>query len=107
MKEILAELKRINERLDSMGVAADLVLTRDDAARQLKMSVRQLQRLIAAGRLLALPSGIARVELERYARTPQTPLPKAMTKGVFERTSSEEAERGRALLKAMRRPRRR
>jgi excisionase family DNA binding protein len=103
-------LQAINAKLDrllSAGAPSEIVLTRDEAAKQLKVSVRQLQRLIAAGRLLALPSGIARAELERYSRTPQTALLKAMSRGVFERTSSEEAERGRALLKTLRRPRRR
>jgi small-conductance mechanosensitive channel len=103
--EILAELRRINARLDAITTSADLIVTREVAAKQLKVSVRQLQRLIAAGRLASLPSGIARAELERYARTPPTPLPKMLNKAQRERTASEEAERGRALLKALRRPR--
>jgi hypothetical protein len=105
---ILAELRRISSRLDALSVPTpDLVLTRDEAARQLKMSTRQLRKLVAAGRLASLPSGIARAELERYSRTPQTPLPAAVSKAVHERTPSEMAELVRARLKTMRRPRRR
>ena len=100
---ILAELKRLNAKVDVIAATrVDVVLTRADAARELKVSVRQLQRLVAAGRLAALPSGIARAELERYAKLPHTPLPKAMTRPMRERTAQTEAERGRALLKAAR-----
>lgn len=100
---ILAELRQMNARLERIEQRdTAVVLTRAEAARQLKVSVRQLQRLVAAGRLAALPSGIARAELERYAKVPHTPLPKAMTRPMRERTAQSEAERGRALLKAAR-----
>jgi hypothetical protein len=101
LAKLITAIERINARLDVIAaVRTDVVLTRMEAAAQLKVSVRQLQRLVAAGRLAALPSGIARAELERYAKTPQHPLPKAMTRPIRERTAREEADRGRALLRS-------
>src|SRR5262249_34251351 len=84
------------------GPPPDVVLKRDEAARQLKMSLRQLQRLIAVGRIAALPSGIARAEIERYARTPQMPLTKVATGAVRQFAAQREALRAREALKAMR-----
>lgn len=103
--EVLAELKRINARIDAISstpVTPDVVLTRAEAAKQLKVSVRQLQRLVAGGRIAALPSGIARVELERYAKAPVVPLPRSVTRPMRERSAKEEADRGRAMLQLAR-----
>lgn len=99
--EILAELRRINERLDAMTPKVEpLILTRQEAAAVLRISVRQLQRLVRTGRVVSLPSGIAKTELERYARTPQTPLPKPMTRPMALRSAKDEADRLTDLLKA-------
>ncbi len=102
---ILAAIQRLNEKFDALAApAADVILTRDEAARQLKVSVRQLQRLIRAGRIMAHPSGIARAELERYARTPQTRLTAKATQ--MRRSSVQhEAADLRALLKLRRKRR--
>lgn len=104
LEDIAIELRRMNERLESIGVApaGDVILTRDEAARQLKVSVRQLQRLVRAGRLMAHPSGIARAELERYAKTPQTKLSNTTPR---RSAVAEEAEQLRALLRLRRKRR--
>lgn len=105
---ILAELRQLAakvDRLTARSPAVDPIVSRAEAASMLKVSSRQLRKLVAAGRLVAQPSGIARVELERYAKTPQGPLPRVVSKAKRERTASEEAERGRAMLKALRRRR--
>jgi hypothetical protein len=110
-EEVLEQLRQINERLSARS---DLVLTRRQAADQLKISVRQLQRLAAGGRIALHPNGVARAELERYASTlklnefdengvrrfvqPVLTHPQAM------RANKAEAERTRAALK-IRRPR--
>lgn len=102
-EQILRELRELRASLAALGgVGPDVVLTRVEAARALKVSVRQLQRLVASGRLVALPSGVARAELERYAKTPQVPLPKTMTRPMRERTASDEADRLNDLLKSRR-----
>lgn len=103
--QILRELRALKDHVAAITttpVVPDIVLTRAEAARQLKVSVRQLQRLVASGRVVALPSGIARAELERYAKTPQVPLPKTMTRPMRERSASDEADRLNELLKARR-----
>ena len=100
---LVAAVERALERLDAQA-GADVILTREDAAQQLKVSPRQLQRLVRAGRLMAHPSGIARVELERYAKTPQTKL--SGTHRLALRSSVvEEAAAGRELLKLRRKRR--
>lgn len=74
---ILAELRALNAKVDKIAerpAEPDVILTREQAAQQLKVSLRQLQRLVRAGRIMAHPSGIASAELERYAKTPQTRL---------------------------------
>jgi hypothetical protein len=102
-KQVEKQSKLLEQLVAQLGHKPDdVVLTRAEAARQLKISVRQLQRLVAAGRIVPLPSGIARAELERYAKTPQTPLPKVVTKPMRERTASDEAARLDALLKTRR-----
>lgn len=103
LKALRSEVRRLAERESAQ---TDLIVTRDEAARQLKMSVRQLQRLVQAGRISVQPSGFARAELERFVRTPQTSLPSAVAKAVHERTPSEEMALGRAQLKAMQKARR-
>lgn len=104
--KILAELRRINARLDELGASAgpDVILTRDQAAQQLKVSVRQLQRLVRAGRIMAHPSGISRAELERYAKTPQTKLTAGAAK-VRRQSVTEEAAELKALLRLRRKRR--
>jgi excisionase family DNA binding protein len=104
--EVLAELRLIRADIAALREEreADVILTRDEAARQLKVSVRQLQRLVRAGRLMAHPSGIARAELERYAKTPQTRLTARATQ--MRRSSvQQEAADLRALLKLRRKRR--
>lgn len=105
--EVLKELRRINERLDELAAkpAEPIIYTRREAARELRISMAQLYRLIAAGRLTALPSGIAREELLRYARTPQTKLRSNATRGKREFRASAEADKLDAILKRQRRPR--
>lgn len=104
--DIARELRAINERLAALGAAGgpDVILTREQAARQIKVSVRQLQRLIRAGRIMAHPSGIARAELERYARTPQTRLSESAVR-VRRSSITEEAADLKALLKLRRKRR--
>lgn len=101
---VLSELRKMNERLERIekrtAAADEIVFTRDEAAAKIKVSLRQLQRLVAAGLLSALPSGIARAELERYAKAPPVALPRAMTKPKRERTAQDEAARLTQLLKA-------
>jgi hypothetical protein len=81
------------------------VLTRKQAADQLKISVRQLQRLAAGGRIALHPNGVARAELERYApHWCSTAPPKLLTHPQAMRANKAEAERTRAALK-IRRPR--
>lgn len=101
---VLEKLKHLDERLEALGSGPDVILTRDEAARQLKVSVRQLQRLVRAGRLMAHPSGIARAELERYAKTPQTRL-KANATLPKRAAVVEEMAQGRELLKLRRKRR--
>lgn len=84
-----------------------LVYTRKEAARALRVSLSQLYRLIAAGRLEALPSGIARAELERFTRTPQTKLRTNATRGKKVHRASVEAERVVEWLKTEKQRRRR
>lgn len=98
--EILAELRRINARLDSIlaPVAPDAVLTREEAAKQLKVSVRQLRRLVAAGHIAALPSGIARAEIQRYATTPAERL-RYRPNGKRKADAKEMAQEVRAFLR--------
>jgi hypothetical protein len=102
------QLRQINERLGRLldRAETDLVLTREQAAEQLKVSVRQLQRLAAAGKLVLTRAGVARAELERYAATLvlDTPAPKLLTHPQAMRANKAEAERTRAALK-MRGPR--
>lgn len=107
---LLAEVRALHTKVDAAlarqaTATPTLVLTRKDAARELRVSLAQLYRLIAAGRLVALPSGIARTELERYARAPQTKLRANATRGKRERSAADEAARLRDMLKAQRRPR--
>lgn len=100
--ELLAECRAmLKQLLDAQ--ATQLVYTRKEAAKVLRISEAQLYRLLAAGRLVALPSGIARAELERYARTPQPKLTAVMTRRQSTRTANEEADRLEALLKVSRR----
>lgn len=104
LARIAADIERIAARLDALDAARDeVILTRAQAAKALKVSVRQLQRLVAAGRLLPHPSGIARAELERYAKTPQTPLPKVVTRATHLRTADEEADRLEQMISLRRR----
>lgn len=104
--EALARLNAIRAAIGIEGPQLlDLVLTREQAAAQLKVSVRQLRRLVAAGRIAALPSGIARAELERYAKTSTLALPKAMTRPMAERTAQNEADRLTEMLKTRRKRR--
>jgi len=104
--EILAELRALREDIASLrdSPGPDVILTRDQAAKQLKVSVRQLQRLIRAGRIMAHPSGIARAELERYAKTPQTKLT-AATRVQRRSSINDEAAQLRAELKLRRKRR--
>lgn len=106
-KEVLAALERMNARLDKLlrSPSVDPIVTRDEAAAMLKISTRHLRKLVAAGRIVAQPSGIAREEIERYARTPQAPLPRVFSKARRERSAKEEADRGRAMLTALHRKR--
>lgn len=97
---VLAELAALRIKVDGLGGNLPLVLTRAEAAKELKVSVRQLQRLVRAGRLMAHPSGIARTELERYAKTPQTKVTEAMTRKRH-LSPKEEAERGREMLREL------
>jgi excisionase family DNA binding protein len=108
LKIILDELRVLREKVDRIAAntdaATEVILTRDEAAKQLKVSVRQLQRLVRAGRIMAHPSGIARAELERYAKTPQTKLTAAQT--AMRRSSvKEEAADLREMLKLRRKRR--
>lgn len=104
--DVIAELRALREEIarlaDRPAPGPDVILTRDEAARQLKVSVRQLQRLVRAGRLLAHPSGIARAELERYAKTPQTRLAASSPR---RSSATEEAAELRAMLKLRRKRR--
>jgi excisionase family DNA binding protein len=106
LSAIFTELKRIAARLDELGTngGPEVILTREQAAKQLKVSGRQLQRLIRAGRIMAHPSGVARAELERYARTPQTRLTAGATR-VRRSSVTEEAASLRELLKLRRKRR--
>jgi hypothetical protein len=107
-EQAIDQLRQINERLAKLLDRADagLVLTRKQAADQLKISVRQLQRLAAGGRIALHPNGVARAELERYAATLvlDGPTPKLLTHPQAMRANKAEAERTRAALK-IRRPR--
>jgi len=105
--EVLAELRRINERLDALSTKAaePLVYTRAEAAKALRISISQLYRLIASGKLWAQPSGITREALHEYLRRPQSKLKPAMSRGKASRTATEEAQRLRDMLKTQRRPR--
>lgn len=108
LSAVLAELRTLAAKVDALvarSPSTDPIVSRTEAAAMLKVSARQLRKLVAAGRLVAQPSGIARVELERYAKTPQGPLPRVVSKARRERTATEEADRGRAMLKALRRRR--
>jgi excisionase family DNA binding protein len=100
--DFLAKLEALREEIARLAERPaplpDVILTREEAARQLKVSVRQLQRLVRAGRLLAHPSGIARAELERYAKTPQTKLTATTTRRASVR---EDMAQGRAMLRLM------
>lgn len=100
---LLKELRRMTAQLAALTKPEPLVYTRKEAAAALRVSLAQLYRLIAAGRLVTLPSGIARDELARYVRTPQTKLTGTMSHGKAQRTATEEAQRGRDMLKALRR----
>jgi excisionase family DNA binding protein len=102
IEEQIAEIRAGIARLEAMREPS-LVLTRKEAAAALRVSVSQLYRLIAAGRLTALPSGIARAELERYVKAPQPKLTTVMSRGKMHRTANEEADRLDAMLKATRR----
>lgn len=92
---MLEQLRQINERL---AAQVDLVLTRKQAAEQLKISVRQLQRLAAAGRIALHSNGVARSELERYAASLvlDAPAPRLLTHPQAMRANKLEAERARA-----------
>lgn len=105
-KAILAALRALNAKIDALGKrqAEPIVYTRREAAAELKISVSQLYRLLAAGRLTALPSGITREELLRYARSPQTKL-RNETRGKREFRASNEAAKVRDWLKSERRRR--
>ena len=102
IQEQLAECRAMLKQLLE-AQATQLVYTRKEAAKVLRISEAQLYRLLAAGRLVALPSGIARTELERYARTPQPKLTAVMSRGKARRAASDEADRLEALLRATRR----
>lgn len=106
--EALELLRHLSERMDELVAAREpsLVLTRAEAAKALRVSISQLYRLIAAGRIAALPSGIARAELDRYMRTPQTKLTAIMSRGKSRRTADQEVDRLSEMLKATRRKRR-
>lgn len=102
LADIAKEVRRLAALLEHRIQPSDaLIVSRRDAARLINVSERQLRKLVAAGRILAMPSGITRAELERYAKTPQTPLPKMMTRPMRERSAQEEAERGREMLKLL------
>lgn len=103
VERLVRALERALERLEAPE--GDVILTRDQAAKQLKVSTRQLQRLVSAGRILAHPSGIARVELERYAKTPQAKLPQLVSRPMRERAAKDEADRLEALLSTRRKRR--
>jgi hypothetical protein len=108
VEEQIAEVKAMLADLLTRVIRSpvtDPIVTRDEAAAMLKVSTRHLRKLVAAGRIVAQPSGIARDEVERYARTPQPPLPTVVSKAKRERTAEEEAERTRSMLKALHRKR--
>lgn len=102
----MTTLATIEAKLDELLSRAELplIVPRQLAAKQLGVSERQLRRLIAARRIAAQPSGIARAELERYAQTPQEPLPRVQSRSTALRTATDEAARLDARLKALRRP---
>lgn len=102
---ILDELKRLGSKLDVLLPKGDeVIVSRVETARRLNMSVRQLRKHVASGHIVAQPSGFYVGEIERFAKTPHAPPPRVLSKPIRERTSNEEADRGRAILKAMRRP---
>jgi len=88
---------------DDVLPALDLTVV--EAAKALRISISQLYRLIASGKLWAQPSGITREALHEYLRRPQSKLKPAMSRGKASRTATEEAQRLRDMLKTQRRPR--
>lgn len=100
--ELFEELRALHTLIEQRDLP--LIVPRHLAAKQLGISPRQLRRLIAARRISAQPSGIARTEFERYAQTPQEPLPRVQSRSTALRTATDEAARLDARLKALRRP---
>jgi hypothetical protein len=107
VEQLIAEVRALrDEVVRALGAAPVLVYTKVEAAKALRISVAQLYRLIAAGRLAAIPEGIAREELERYVRTPK-PRMSAATRGRTTRPASVEAQRLEQMLRAEHKRRRR
>jgi hypothetical protein len=107
VEQLLAEVRALLVEVRAITAPREtLVYTKAEAAKALRISVAQLYRLIAAGRLTAIPEGIARAELERYVRTPK-PRMSAATRGRSVRPASVEAQRLEAMLKAEHKRRRR
>lgn len=71
----------VSGRRRILSMADQILLSRRDAAIALGVSLRTLDYLISRGELRARPIGrrkmVARIELERFART----APKARTRG--------------------------
>jgi hypothetical protein len=103
LSELLAIRADIATLRQEVATAEPLVYTRREAAKALRISLAQLYRLLATGKLWAQPSGITREALHEYMRRPQAKIPAAMSRGKSSRHAKTEAERGRAMLAAQRR----
>lgn len=102
--EQIAELRGlVQQLLEQQPKPEPLVYTREEAAKALRVSISQLYRLIATGKLWAQPSGITREALHEYLKRPQSKVPAAMSRAKATRTATEEGARLRTLLKAQNR----